>query len=394
MSSSSSAAVLTESFDFDLHLENDKPVGFFNRLRLPQMYAIAFCILLSSMVIFSRSALLPRSSVHQLIEVITPQPIVLDSSLNIRLKAAEELNAQIMSRISKLNDSVNSLRSRVFDIEKKPISSISENITSIKDYIEDDMRELVDRLAEQSDNLYRLEEVHETARNQLNELGEVHTQEISKHASQVESVTDKLAEFNNRLDAALLIRAERTELTTVRAVPVPLSTCPVIDDSKLKSQNAFLQQKITNLEGKFSALVQESDKSNDAAVTTEGDTSITLGGLKCSPSQVENIVTNEWNKNIEIYRKFNPVITCPVTPILPPTIVEKFVEKIVIKNVVKIVEKNLTTVVYRPAVAATPVVLSPDYARKQAGSEIIHESSSHTYTPREMDFWTRISKYS
>ena len=250
------------------------------------------------------------------------------------------------------------------------------------------MRELVDRLAEQSDNLYRLEEVHETARNQLNELGEVHTQEISKHASQVESVTDKLAEFNNRLDAALLIRAERTELTTVRAVPVPvpLSTCPVIDDSKLKSQNAFLQQKITNLEGKFSALVQESDKSNDAAMTTGGDTSITLGGLKCSPSQVENIVTNEWNKNIEIYRKFNPVITCPVTPILPPTIVEKFVEKIVIKNVVKIVEKNLTTVVYRPAVAATPVILSPDYARKQAGSEIIHESSSHTYTPREMDF--------
>ena len=111
----SSVAVLTQAFDFDLHLENEKPTSPALCSRSINFLGIAVILVLVSTLLhlhpLQLSAQRTQSSISSAIT----------SQINERLDQTKDLNEQISTRMNTLNDTISSLRSRVFEVEKKPV---------------------------------------------------------------------------------------------------------------------------------------------------------------------------------------------------------------------------------------------------------------------------------
>lgn len=354
-SSSSSAAALTESFDYDLHLETEKPTGFFSRWRLSQFYGVILFVTLTLSFSYYRHTSPHRSVEPPPVDDIISKEKEQETLFKIRLKVTEDLNEQVKSRISLLNESIASLRSRVYEIERKPVMTTSVNFTATKIIIDTNVKSLSDRLHNQSLVLNNLEEMQKITKSDIDKLRAESDEKDTKYSFYAADITERLTRIHTSLDT---IQTKREQL---------LFNLSVTNESKLKSRNMILLGKITKLEEKFSSAIETAGAFTNKMLHTKVEQVDDNGNVKHSSNQVEVVVRNVWSENMEIYQKLIPVPECPKMIIPPPKIIE----------IIKYAEV---------VIPVEPPPLSVDYARGHSGAEIVHEETSVTYTPPEIDF--------
>ena len=405
--SASSVAALTHSFDFDLHLEGDKPKG-----QVLQGRSYIFCVAIILGLVSSLWYRSPRKTSAQMVqplaEMIIPNPVDLAKELNDRLKKTKDLNELIASRINILNDTVSSLRSRVLQIEKRPILTNPENFTSTRIDINNRFLALADHMRIQSEKIDNTTEVQKTAASALQALKTTVSSKVSQLPATIKTVEENLARLNVRVEefsvketeakkakmaseaikAKMLAEASKAKLESEasKAKMLTESSKAKIEASdarleseerqkRLESQNLQYLQKISKLEEKFATTLKNAGKAfahmrADLNLTAAAESNkwdgITDGIV--SEIFVEGIVRNVWNENKKIYQNKLPDLACPKSVTVVDKIVEIIVEKEVEKKVVE------------------AVINTPDFARRQAGAKIISEGTSETFLHPDMNF--------
>ena len=353
MSSSSSAAVLTESFDYDLHLENDKPAGFLSRLRFSHIYGIVIFVIVTLYLSYYRHASTCQSAEPPIDDVISAEKEQ-ENLFKIRLKVTEDHNDQISSRINLLNDTLTSLRSRVYEIERKPVMTSSLNFTATKILIDNNIRNLSERLSKQSKALEKLEDIQKITKSDINILKSEIDERDTKYSSYAADITQRLASIHSRLDTVQTKRDQH------------LFNLSVTSESQLKSRNMILLGKITKIEEKFSSAIETVEAFTNKVLETQNERDADKVNVEYISSHVETVVKKIWNENMEIYKQLIPAPVCPEMIVPPPKIIEviKYAEAII---------------------PVPPPPLSVDFARDYAGAEVMHEQTSITYSPPEIN---------
>jgi myosin heavy subunit len=433
-----SVAALTHSFDFDLHLEGDKPKG---QLLQGRSYVFVAAIILGmlSSLWYRNPGKTSAQTIQPLADIMIPNPVDIAKELNDRYKQTKDLNELIASRINILNDTVSSLRSRVLQIEKRPILTNPENFTATKIEINSKFVSLADQIKIQSEKFDNIAEVQMTTSSALKGLQTSLSSKVTQLPTAIKTVEDNLARLQSRVDkfssmetevrkanmeseakkekmlmeatskaktvateariesdakkAKILTEASnakteamkaKTEAIMAKTEAVKAKTAASkarIESEdmrkKLEAQSLLFAQNISKLEEKFASTLKNADK---AFAHMRADLNLTAAAEsnKWDGISVGN-VSDSFLEGIvrNVWNENKEIYKSKLPDLACPktvTVVSKIVEIIVEKEVEK---KVLEAVVNAPA---------PDFARRKAGAKILPEGTSETFVHPDMNF--------
>jgi hypothetical protein len=432
-----SVAALTHSFDFDLHLEGDKPKGQLLQGR-SYVFIVAIILGMVSSLWYRSPGKTSAQTVQPLTDIMIPNPADLAKELNDRFKQTKDLNELISSRINILNDTVSSLRSRVLQIEKRPISTNPENFTATKIDINNKFVSLADQIKKQSEKFDNIAEVQMTTASALEGLQTSLSSKLTQLPAAIQTVKDNLARLQNRVEkfssmetevrkanmeseaikAKMLLEATTkaktvateakiesdankakilTEASKAKTEAMKAKTEAIMAKTeavkaktaasrakmesedmrkKLEAQSVLFEQNISKLEEKFVSTLKNADK---AFAHIRADLNLTAAAESNKWDGVaDGNVSDSFLERIvrNVWNENKEIYKSKLPDLACPktvTVVNKIVEVVVEKDVEK---KVVEAVVNTPA---------PDFARRQAGAKILPEGTSETFVHPDMN---------
>ena len=432
--SATSVAALTHSFDFDLHLEGDKPKVHLLQGR-SYIFVVAIILGMVSSLWYRSPRKTTAQTVQPLADIMIPNPVDLAKELNDRFKKTKDLNELIASRINILNDTVSSLRSRVLQIEKRPVLTNPENFTATKININNKFVALADQIKIQSEKFDNIAEVQMTTTSALKGLQTSLSSKVTQLPAAVQTVEESLALLQSRVDkfsamekearaantefeakkAQMLLEATKakTEASEAR-IESDANKAKILTDArkakteamraktealnakteavkakteaskariesegmgkKLESQNLLFVQKITKLEEKFTSTLKTADK---AFAHMRADLNLTAAAGSEKWDIADGNVSDSFLEGIvrNVWNENKELYKSKLPDLTCPKTVT-VVNKIVEVTVEKEVEKKVVEA----------VVNTPDFARRQAGARILPEGTSETFVHPDMNF--------
>ena len=341
-----------------------------------------------------------------------------------RLEQTKDLNEQISSRMNILNDTISSLRSRVFEVEKKPLISNIDVFVAAKSKIDESLKSLKTRIEAQSKKWDETIKIQQRTAAELEKTRIARSLEISATNTVITNIEGKFTGLRSKIEA---VTTSQISITQTRLIA-----------------HQQLLQEVAKLEERFQSALENA---GDVFSYMKGDLEFAfndttsswdrVASSSYSDAFVESIVRDVWTENEEAYQDALPNRVCPrspapvaaavsvaaaaaaataaaaaaptaaapiklvaaieavikpeaeiISPITPASSTSKNTEaeeKVKQKEVEK--EKPI------PAVA---VVIPPDFARRVAGAHIILEGTSATYIHPERNlkhYSNRILKY-
>ena len=389
----SSVAVLTQAFDFDLHLENEKTTSPLLSSRSMNFLYIAVTLALLSPLLYLHplqfSVRQPQTSINN---AITDQ-------ISERLEQTKDLNEQISSRMNILNDTISSLRSRVFEVEKKPLISNIDVFVAAKSKIDESLKSLKTRIEAQSKKWDETIKIQQRTAAELEKTRIARSLEISATNTVITNIEGKFTGLRSKIEA---VTTSQISITQTRLIA-----------------HKQLLQEVAKLEERFQSALENA---GDVFSYMKGDLEFAfndttsswdrVASSSYSDAFVESIVRDVWTENEEAYQSTLPNRVCPVVPaaakttkttkgkaqaISTATAIKKSKSKPKID--IKAEEETVSTIIpatskskkveatkvkkMEKSISATvtaAVIMLPDYARRVAGAKVILEGTSATYT--------------
>ena len=415
----SSVAVLTQAFDFDLHLENEKTTSPLLSSRSMNFLYIAVTLALLSPLLYLHplqfSVRQPQTSINN---AITDQ-------ISERLEQTKDLNEQISSRMNILNDTISSLRSRVFEVEKKPLISNIDVFVAAKSKIDESLKSLKTRIEAQSKKWDETIKIQQRTAAELEKTRIARSLEISATNTVITNIEGKFTGLRSKIEA---VTTSQISITQTRLIA-----------------HKQLLQEVAKLEERFQSALENA---GDVFSYMKGDLEFAfndttsswdrVASSSYSDAFVESIVRDVWTENEEAYQDALPNRVCPRSPapvaaatsVATPTAAapiildvaidaeikpeaeiisqitpasstskntkagEKAKEKEVEKEKEKEKEREREKEKEKPIPVAA--VIPPDFARRVAGAHIILEGTSATYIHPERNlkhYSNRLLKY-
>jgi hypothetical protein len=391
----SSVAVLTQAFDFDLHLENEKPIS-------PKLYSRSINFLGIAVILVLVSTLLHLHPL-QLSAQRTQSSInsAITSQINERLEQTKDLNEQLSTRMNTLNDTISSLRSRVFEVEKKPVVNNIDVFVAAKSKIDESLKSLKARIEAQSKKWDETSKIQQRTAAELERSKVARSLEISTTNAVIRNIEGNFTLLRSKIEA---VTNSQTAMTETRLIAHEQL---LLEVAKLEER---FQSALENAGGVFSYM------KGDLGFVFNDETSTwdRVASSSYSDAFVESIVRDVWIENEEAYQSTLPNRVCPVVPvaektkrttktakgkakatstttsikklkpkpktdingeektvstIVPATSKSNKVEAVQVENI----EKSI------PATVTAAVVMLPDFARRVAGAKVVLEGTSATY---------------
>lgn len=362
MSASTSAEVLTNSFDFNLHLEDEESKSY--RYRRVSFIVTIFVMALVSLYLYHFR---PVNLIGQLKKLIIPA--VVDKNIDaasldhVRLQPSlENIDDQLLSRIKTLESTIAMLGSKVSDIDgKKDFTTYQEELVSVKTEINSHLVILRDHIAIQTAAYDHIEEAQKTSRSDLEMLDTKMSLKEKKDLDAISDIKDKLQMLKNRI--YLINKLQSSNIDKKIDIQPQVVT----------STSVFLLEKIRLLEEKFEIAVEDITKKNMLKSSVDGG-SENSGNTEYSNqfSQIESLVKKVWDENEKVYKEsfIQPVCVSDV---------KQSSDKIEVTHILPSVPKDeVNSTVYE--------YQHPDYAMRSGGAHIVHRNTSMTYLHPEMSF--------
>lgn len=298
-----------------------------------------------------------------------------------------------------LNDTISSLRSRVFEVEKKPVVNNIDVFIAAKSKIDESLKSLKARIEAQSKKWDETNKIQQRTAAELERSKVARSLEISTTNAVIITIEGKFTLLRSKIEA---VTNSQTAMTETR----------LIAHEQLLQEVAKLEERfqiaLENAGGVFSYMKGDLGFIfNDA--TSSWDR---VASSSYSDAFVESIVRDVWTENEEAYQSTLPNRVCPVVPaaakttkttkgkaqaISTATAIKKSKSKPKID--IKAEEETVSTIIpatskskkveatkvkkMEKSISATvtaAVIMLPDYARRVAGAKVILEGTSATYT--------------
>ena len=321
------------------------------------------------------------------------------SQINERLEQAKDLNEQISTRINTLNDTISSLRSRVFEVEKKPVVNNIDVFIAAKSKIDESLKFLKTRIEAQSKKWDETNKIQQRTAAELEKSKVARSLEFSKTNAVIANIEGNFTLLRSKIEA---VTNSETAMTETRLIA-----------------HEQLLQEVAKLEERFQSALENaggvfSYMKGDLGFVFNDETSTwdRVASSSYSDAFVESIVRDVWTENEEAYQSTLPNRVCPEAPaaakttkttkgkgkasstataskksekktkidikpkeskvptILPATSEAKKVRAVQVEKI----EKSIPTTV----TATVPML--PDFAKRVAGARVVVEGTSATYT--------------
>ena len=361
-----------------------------------------------------------------------------------RLEQTKDLNEQISSRMNILNDTISSLRSRVFEVEKKPLISNIDVFVAAKSKIDESLKSLKTRIEAQSKKWDETIKIQQRTAAELEKTRIARSLEISATNTVITNIEGKFTGLRSKIEA---VTTSQISITQTRLIA-----------------HQQLLQEVAKLEERFQSALENA---GDVFSYMKGDLEFAfndttsswdrVASSSYSDAFVESIVRDVWTENEEAYQDALPNRVCPrspapvaaavsvaaaaaaaatataaaataaapiklvaaieavikpeaeiISPITPASstsknteaeekVKQKEVEKERKKEKEREKEKEKEREIEKEKpIPAVAVVIPPDFARRVAGAHIILEGTSATYVHPERclkHYSNRILKY-
>ena len=293
----SSVAVLTQAFDFDLHLENEKTTSPLLSSRSMNFLYIAVTLALLSPLLYLHplqfSIRQPQTSINN---AITDQ-------ISERLEQTKDLNEQISSRMNILNDTISSLRSRVFEVEKKPLISNIDVFVAAKSKIDESLKSLKTRIEAQSKKWDETAKIQQRTAAELEKTRIARSLEISATNTVITNIEGKFTGLRSKIEAVTTsqISITQTRLTAHKQLLQEVAKLEERFQSALENAGDVFSYMKGDLEFAFNDTTSSWDR---------------VASSSYSDAFVESIVRDVWTENEEAYQDTLPNRVCPRSPAL------------------------------------------------------------------------------
>jgi hypothetical protein len=397
MSISSSAAVLGDAFDFNLHLEDTPTNKYFQMKHLFQVTAVGLAVILIWSLSFSSGLMIWQSP--NIIQYNNPKIDDMNASfVSYRLKISD-MNSLYSSKINDMNllyaskiDDMNLLyRSKIEDMNaffNTRVNSINEAITVLKSEISNSNEEkvkLVDiepfkmeitvnisaltyQIKEQSDLLSKLNELHLTAEQNLEEMRTKQNKYIEISTTSTET-QERIKQFYIRIET---IKTQQESMKAYQesfrkqqeVIKIEQSVPSISSNTSIESQRiSLLLTRIQILEERMSKALDIANGSidtSDIVINNQND-------IRYYDSLAETIISRIWDENKKIYE----IIFLPKERPL------QIMNDLNIDQ--KVTPSTVATVPYSSSTYSTYDDVA-DFAGKLAGGKIIYKETSATYS--------------